>query len=136
MNLLEMTTDRLATMWLVSDRNPELKIALNQELQNRIGTNTSFSREFFFGWKMQGGKVMNIYFIPGSESYLVHGQYITALEFQFDGEDAATLAMNCAAEPPTNTQGQVSVDILATNEEKNQKIVSFSTKDVMKYEYM
>lgn len=136
MNLLEMTTDQLVTMWLVSDRNPDLKTALNQELQNRITNNTSFSREFFFAWKMKGGKVMNIYFIPGSPSYLLQGQYITALEFQFEGEEAATLALNCSSKPAVNTQGLISVDVLATNEERNQKIVTFSTKDVMKYESM
>jgi hypothetical protein len=133
--LSEADIFELSTLWTVSGRNPDLRLAISNELNNRISTNKAFSREFFFENHVKGGKVFNIHFIPTSPSFNKYGQFVTAIKYEYSSEEALELTLNCQAKPSLNTQGEVTAQVLSLDNKAELDEVTFNTQDIYKYEF-
>jgi len=125
----EMPLNHLAIAWQTSGGNPEVRAGIEAELQNRINNNRLYSREWLLHCNKTLNKVLSVHFIPTSEGFKNHGEYVTVLELTPKAEELAELLMNTVATPPVDTYGVIVCKVL--NGDDADKVIAFDTKDIL-----
>lgn len=135
MNFKEYDINKLVILWQASENNPDIRIKIEEILNNRIDKNQTFSREFIFDNLFIGKKSLVISFIPTSESFKKFGQNIV-IEENYNENEINELLNNFREKPPKNTFGIVKATLLITDEFSEEQIESlklngFHTKEVL-----
>lgn len=127
MNFKEYDINKLVILWQASESNPEIRIKIEEILNNRIDKNQTFSREFIFDKLFIGKKSLVISFIPTSESFKKFGQNIV-IEENYNENEIIELLNNFREKPPKNTFGTVTAKLLITDEFSEEQIESLKLK--------
>ncbi len=131
LNLKSADLNQLSIMWRVSGRNPEMKTAIETELQLRLINNEYCSREYLLNVKTISNKVLSVSFVPTSNAFNLYGEFVTVLELKYSEELMFELFSNLRANPMKNTFGEVEAEILDDDSPKMRKQITFSTKDIL-----
>jgi hypothetical protein len=126
MDLEQYDLPNLSELWGGSDTNPELQIAIEQELQKRIKKNTKFSRE-----DLLLNPSMVVVFIPTSEA---HRRYGACVQVSIVPEDE--IIKNYLSQPSKFTYGYLGAEATLPEELTKQQIedlitIGFSTRDIL-----
>ncbi|WP_055437647.1 hypothetical protein [Lacinutrix algicola] len=105
MELENLDMETLSDMYLGLSDNLELKIALEAELQSRIGNNTRYSREHLVQNSFMNRGALGIHFIPTTDSYNNYGYNITVTVSE--NEELEGLVQNALSTPQINTYGNI-----------------------------
>ena len=136
-NLEQLNIELLSTMWKGTKNNPELREDIEDILQEKIQTNSTYSREELFNHSVIQGHVLTVYFIPTTEAYEVYGPYIT-VNVSFDEDEKIEMLKNIYANPPRNTVGTVTAEVLLTEDDLTSEQIDrlkhegFETNEIMK----
>lgn len=135
MELKQFDLNGLTILWQASIRNENLRVAIEQELQVRILTNTNFSREYFFGVCKMRNHAITVSFIPTSDAYNSYGQHIT-IDILLDDTEMTEMIKNYSSKPPVNTNGQIKAKALVTDGLTAEQIdrlmnVGFHTNEIL-----
>jgi hypothetical protein len=128
MELENLDIETLGDMYLGLENNPELKSALETELQNRIDNNTNFSREYLVRESIVNNHALGIQFIPNTESYNNYGRNITVAVSE--NEDLEGLIQNYTANPPINTFGNIRLRVLVDNNLTQEQIEALDNEGI------
>lgn len=135
MNFKECDINKLVILWQANDSNPEIRIKIEEILNDRIVQNQTFSREFIFDKLFIGKKPLLISFIPTSVSFKKFGQNIV-VEENYNENEIIELLNNFREKPPKNTFGIVKAKLLITEEFSEEQIESlklngFHTNEIL-----
>ena len=127
MDIKGMDNDQLAMLWELSQRAPELKQLIEAELEKRIATNKSVTKEFLF--EIVRRKVASVNFIPTSNAFERYGKYVTVLEIVLNDEQKADMLLGIVSVPTKNTFGDITCKILS--DEDKEEYATFNTQDIL-----
>ena len=128
MNLCEMDSESLALLWEISHSNAAFRLQIETIFQNKINTNTDYSKEFLYYLTKTGRKVCSVSFIPTSESFKKLGKYVIVLELILSKDEEQQFLINWYGKPQKYTNGEVTARVLLENSQTN---VQFNTKDIL-----
>lgn len=134
MNLQKIDIGQLNMLWEVSDGNPSLKHEIEIEFQNRITSNTNFSREYFFDICKIKNHAITVSFIPTSDAFRVYGPQMT-IDIILSDEETKEIIKNYSAKPPVQTSGFIKARVLVNGKLTGEQIIKaaeigFHTKDI------
>ncbi len=139
-NLKQFDLDGLSTLWLASVRNPEIRQAIENELQIHIANNKNFSREFIFKICKVLNHALGVFFIPSSDAHKMYGDYVT-IDLLLTDDELIEMVTNYSSQPPKNTTGQVKAkvlvpDHLTADQVKLMATTGFHTRDILKTQHV
>lgn len=135
MNLQDLDVHRLTILWQASGGNTQLKDLIENELQKRIATNKSFSREYLFKVSKIQNHAITILFIPTTDSYNEYGANVT-IDLLLSNSEMEEFLKNYSANPPINTSGQLRAKALVKdklNEDQLSRLenIGFHTNEIL-----
>ena len=135
MNLQDLDVHRLTILWQASGGNTQLKDLIENELQKRIATNKSFSREYLFKVSKIQNHAITISFIPTTDSYNEYGANVT-IDLLLSNRELEEFLKNYSANPPMNTSGQLRAkalvkDKLTEDQISRLKNIGFHTNEIL-----
>lgn len=135
MNLQDLDVHRLTILWQASGGNTQLKDLIENELQKRIATNKSFSREYLFKVSKIQNHAITISFIPTTDSYNEYGANVT-IDLLLSNSEMEEFLKNYSANPPINTSGQLRAKALVKdklNEDQLSRLenIGFHTNEIL-----
>ncbi|GAI62096.1 unnamed protein product, partial [marine sediment metagenome] len=98
MNLKHFNLDGLSTLWMASSENPNLREAIEIELQSHISNNKNFSREFIFQICKIFNHALGVTFIPSSEAYNDYGSNVV-IDLLLTDDELIELVKNYTSDP-------------------------------------
>lgn len=110
MELEELDLSALSILYSASQNNVDLKVQIEAELQKRIATNNTFSRERLFEISVIQNHAIGMHFIPTSAAFNSFGANIT-VEVS-DNNDLELFAKNLASDSRVNTYGNIRLKAL------------------------
>jgi len=140
MNLQDLDVHRLTILWQASGGNTQLKDLIENELQKRIATNKSFSREYLFKVSKIQNNAITISFIPTTDSYNEYGANVT-IDLLLSNSEMEEFLKNYSANPPINTSGQLRAKALVKdklNEDQLSRLenIGFHTNEILEILYL
>ncbi len=134
MNLQEMELSQLVMLWQAAGGNPQFKLLIEAELQNRIQGNANFSREYFFDICKIKNHAVTVLFIPTSKAYELYGPNLT-IDILLTEEEMQEMFKNYSAKPSVNTTGTIKAKILVKNNLSKEQIenaenIGFHTSEI------
>ncbi|MBP7315769.1 MAG: hypothetical protein KA968_11155 [Chitinophagaceae bacterium] len=140
MNLQDLDVHRLTILWQASGGNTQLKDLIENELQKRIATNKSFSREYLFKVSKIQNHAITISFIPTTDSYNEYGANVT-IDLLLSNSEMEEFLKNYSANPPINTSGQLRAKALVKdklNEDQLSRLenIGFHTNEILEILYL
>jgi hypothetical protein len=106
MDLKSYDIDKLATIWKASTDKPELQKTIELLLKEKSLSNQQYSKEYLFGLNQIEQRALEIFFIPGTESFKKFGSNVT-LDLSLNDNEYAELLTNRNPDSRQNTYGQL-----------------------------
>ncbi|RNI22616.1 hypothetical protein [Rufibacter latericius] len=140
MDLQNFDLNALTILLNASTRNPELKSAIESEIQRRMAENNKYSREYIFQVSMMQKHAIQVYFIPTTDAYKKYGEYVT-VEMILSDEEIGEMVKNISSKPPINTSGQVKAKVLSSFDLSEEQIKlleteGFHTSEILKTQHL
>lgn len=136
MNLKDFNIEGLSTFWEASGCEQSLKMQIATELEHKIISNTSFSKEYLFNlFEIQKTSIV-VEFIPTTESYKNYGSNV-CIDLLLTEIEKIELLRNMSNDPPINTNGQIRAKMIDINlsEKQNNKEIVFHTNEIRRIHY-
>lgn len=138
MDLKSYDINKLTTIWKTSTDKPELQKTIGLLLKEKSLSNQEYSKEYLFGLNQIEKRALEIFFIPGTESFKKYGSNVT-VDLSLDDNEFEILLTNRNPNSVQNTYGQLKTKVLVKKELTEEQIselakTGVNTNDILKVE--